>query len=156
MESQSSLAPVLETPEGPRIPLHLRYFSLLRRNRNFRQLWSAQITSQIGDWFYSLAVYDLILELTHSGKAVSWAIILQTLPWFFMTPLSGHIVDRFPRRRLMILADLARGFVVLGLLRVRDPSEVGLVYVLLGLEVVFASLFEPARNALLPSDRPGR
>jgi predicted MFS family arabinose efflux permease len=151
MTAQGSLIPVTESPDERPAPMHLRYFSLLRSNREFRRLWMAQLISEVGDWFYSLAVYDLLLELTRSGKAVSWAIIIQTLPWFFMTPLAGHIVDRFSRRRLMIVADLIRGFVVLGLLLVRTRSEVWLVYALLGLEVVFASLFEPARNALLPN-----
>src|SRR5712692_7693845 len=97
-----SLIPVAETPQAEQpAPMHLRYFSLLRSNFNFRRMWMAQLVSEIGDWFYSLAVYDLLLQLTHSGKAVSWAIIIQTLPWFFMSPLAGHIVDRFPRRRLM-------------------------------------------------------
>lgn len=148
VESGAVVAP--SEPVAPEAPLHLRYFALLRRNRNFRSLWSAQLISEIGDWFYSLAVYDLLLELTHRGQAVSWAIIIQTLPWFFMTPAAGPIVDHFRRRPLMILADLARGGVVLGLLLVRRPSEVWVVYLLLGLEVVFASLFEPARSALLP------
>lgn len=151
MDGESAVVPVTETPVAPRAPLHLRYFSLLRRNANFRRLWLAQLVSEIGDWFYSLAVYDLLLETTHSGKAVSWAIIIQLLPWFFMTPLAGALADRFPRRRLMIVADLVRGFVVLGLLFARTASDVWLVYALLGLEVIFASIFEPARNALLPN-----
>lgn len=106
-------------------PLHLRYFALLRENRNFRCLWLAQLISEIGDWFYSLTVYDLLLGFTHRGQAISWAIIIQTLPWFFMTPAAGLIVDRFPRRPLMILADVARGGVVIGLLLVRRSSESG-------------------------------
>ena len=40
------------------------YLNLLRTNRNFRRLWAAQIVSELGDWFYSLAVYSLLLELT--------------------------------------------------------------------------------------------
>lgn len=151
MNIESVVIPVAEAPLELRTPMHLRYFSLLRRNVGFRRLWLAQLISEIGDWFYSLAVYDLLFETTHSGRAVSYAIIIQTLPWFFMTPLSGHIVDRFSRRRLMILADVIRGFVVLGLLLVHTASEVWLVYLLLGLEVIFASFFEPARNALLPN-----
>ena len=151
MDAETPVVDVAETPATTHAPMHLRYFALLRRNANFRRLWMAQLISEIGDWFYSLAVYDLLLLTTHSAEAVSWAIIIQTLPWFFMTPLAGHIVDRFSRRRLMILADVVRGFVVLGLLRVRDPSDVWLVYVLLGLEVGFASFFEPARSALLPN-----
>jgi len=151
MDTETPVFDVAETPATMHTPMHLRYFALLRSNANFRRLWMAQLISEIGDWFYSLAVYDLLLLTTHSAKAVSWAIIIQTLPWFFMTPLAGHIVDRFSRRRLMILADVIRGFVVLGLLLARSRSEVWLVYVLLGLEVIFASFFEPARSALLPS-----
>jgi len=130
--------------------LHLRYFALLRSNPNFRRLWLAQLISELGDWFYSLAIYDLLLKKTHSGGAVGWAIIIQTLPWFFMTPLAGYIADRFPRRTLMILADVFQGFIVLGLLFTSVVSNVGLIYLLLGLEVIFASIFEPARSAILP------
>jgi MFS family permease len=151
MERESGVIPVTEAASAPRLPMHVRYLRLLRANANFRRLWLAQLVSEIGDWFYSLAVYDLLLQTTHSGKAVSYAIIIQTLPWFFMTPLAGHLVDRFSRRRLMILADVARGFVVLGLLRARSRSDAGLVYALLGLEVVFSSFFEPARNAIVPN-----
>jgi predicted MFS family arabinose efflux permease len=146
----SSVIPLQEAP-SPRGPLHLRYVSLLRTNPSFRRLWGAQLISEIGDWFYSLAVYDLLLKLTGSGKAVGWAIIIQLLPWFFMTPLAGFLADRFLRRQLMIVADVVRGCVVVGLLLVQDASDVWLVYVLLGVEVVFASIFEPARNALLPN-----
>ncbi len=151
MDSESPATPISETLAAPRIPLHLRYFSILRTNKDFRRLWLAQLISEIGDWFYSLAVYDLLHEATHSGKAVGWAIIIQLLPWFIMTPLSGALADRFPRRQLMIVADVVRGLVVLGLLLARTASDVWLVYALLGAEVIFASIFEPARNALLPN-----
>ena len=35
------------------------YYDLLRSNRNYRLLWLAQVVSELGDWFYSLAVYNL-------------------------------------------------------------------------------------------------
>ncbi len=138
------------SPEAHR-PMHLRYSGLLRGNVRFRRLWLAQFISEMGDWFYSLAVYDLILDLTGSGQAVSYAIIIQLLPWFFMTPLAGYLADRFSRRQLMIVADIVRGFVVLGLLLVRTAEDLWLIYLLLGVEVMFASIFEPARNALIPN-----
>ena len=34
------------------------YIDLLRRNRNFRQLWLGQVVSQMGDWFDTIALYD--------------------------------------------------------------------------------------------------
>ena len=153
-DGSSQIIPVSTSPAA-RLPIHLRYFSLLRSNPNFRRLWLAQLISEIGDWFYSLAIYDLLLVTTHSGKAVAWAIIIQTLPWFLMTPLAGHVADRFSRRALMILADVVRAFVVLGLLFVHTRSDVWLVYALLAVEVIFASIFEPARNAMLPNVATG-
>jgi MFS family permease len=151
MDSESSLIPVSERPAEPRLAMHLRYFTLLRRNRNFRFLWMAQLVSELGDWFYSLAIYDLLLKITNSGQAVGFAIIIQLLPWFFMTPVAGFLADRFRRRQLMIIADIVRSVVVLGLLLVRTTGDIWLVYALLGVEVIFASIFEPARNALLPN-----
>jgi MFS family permease len=151
MDRETAVIPLAETPAPPRAPMHLRYLALLRTNPSFRLLWGAQLISEIGDWFYSLAVYDMLLNLTGSGKAVAYAIILQLLPWFLMMPLAGYLADRFSRRRLMILADIVRGAVVLGLLLVRSPGDVWLIYVLLALEVSFASIFEPARNAYLPN-----
>jgi len=151
MDGEGAIIPVTETPPAPRVPLHLRYFSLLRSNSNFRRLWMAQLVSELGDWFYYLAVYDLLLATTHSGKVVAWALIIQLIPWIVMTPLTGAIADRFPRRALMIIADVARGFVVLGLLLCRTAADVWLVYVLLAVEMALASVFEPARSALLPN-----
>lgn len=150
MNREPSVIPVSEAP-ATRQPMHLRYLRLLRANPNFQRLWLAQLVSEIGDWFYSLAIYDLLLKLTGSGKAVSYAIIVQTIPWFLMTPLAGHIVDRFSRRRLMVVADVARGFIVAGLLLVRVRSDLWLIYLLLGLEILFASIFEPSRGAILPN-----
>ena len=151
MDTPTSPTPVSEhSPEVHR-PMHLRYFGLLKGNVRFRRLWLAQVISEMGDWFYSIAVYDLILKLTGSGQAVSYAIIIQLLPWFFMTPLAGYMADHFSRRRLMILADVVRGMVVLGLLFVRSAADLWLIYALLGLEVMFAAIFEPARNALIPN-----
>jgi predicted MFS family arabinose efflux permease len=150
MDAEPSFSPVAETATQ-QAPMHLRYFNLLRRNADFRRLWLAQLISEIGDWFYSLAVYDLLLETTNSGQAVGWAIIIQLLPWFFMTPLAGYLADRFRRRPLMITADAVRAVVVLGLLLIQSASDVWLVYSLLAVEVIFASIFEPARNALLPN-----
>ncbi len=151
MNNETPIIPIAETGEAGRQPMHLRYLGLLRANAEFRRLWIAQLVSEIGDWFYTLAVYDLLLQTTHSGKAVSYAIMIQTLPWFFTTPLAGQLADRFPRRNLMIIADVVRGFVVLGLIVAQSPSLLWLIYVLLGLETLFTSLFEPSRNALLPN-----
>lgn len=128
------------------------YFQLLRRNRNFRLLWLAQVVSELGDWFYSLAVYSLLLQLTNNrAQAVGLAVVLQVLPGTFIAPMAGAINDRVRRKTLMIGADVARFFVVLGMLLVRTPGMVWLAYPLLFLETVGVAFFEPAHSAIIPN-----
>jgi predicted MFS family arabinose efflux permease len=131
------------------------YLALLRRNRNYRLLWVAQIVSELGDWFYALAVYNLLLDLTGSkAQAVAFAVILQVLPSTFAAPTAGVLNDRISRKRIMIAADIARFFIVLGMLFIRTPSMVWLVYPLLFLETIGAAFFEPARSAVIPNIVP--
>jgi hypothetical protein len=128
------------------------YFQLLRRNRNFRLLWLAQVVSETGDWFYSLAVYSLLLDLTHNrAAAVGLAVVLQVLPATFVSPTAGAVNDRVSRKAIMIGADVARFFVVLGMLLVRTPGMVWLAYPLLFLETVGVAFFEPAHSAIIPN-----
>ena len=127
------------------------YLRLTRENRNFRKLWFAQIVSEIGDWFYTLAIYSLLLDLTGRASSVALALVLQVLPQTFVGPLAGAINDRLSRRRVMIFADLMRMLIVGSMLLVRSARFVWVVYPLLLLETVMAAFFEPARNSIIPS-----
>ena len=127
------------------------YAQLLRTNGNFRRLWLAQIVSEIGDWFYTLAIYSLLLELTGHAGSVALALVLQVLPQTFVGPLAGVVNDRVSRKKVMIAADLARMVIVLAMLLVRSRSTVWLVYPLLLCETVMAAFFEPARSSVIPN-----
>jgi MFS family permease len=127
------------------------YWRLTRENRNFRRLWSAQIISEIGDWFYTLAIYSLLLEYTGKASSVALALMLQVLPQTFIGPIAGVINDRISRRKVMIAADLSRMAIVGCMLLVRSPRMVWLVYPLLFLETVMWSFFEPARSSVIPN-----
>ncbi|MGD0569533.1 MAG: MFS transporter [Candidatus Sulfotelmatobacter sp.] len=127
------------------------YSRLLRGNRNFRRLWLAQIVSEIGDWFYTLSIYTLLLQLTGHASSVALALVLQVLPQTFIGPTAGVVNDRLRRKHVMIAADLVRVVVVLAMLLVRSQSTVWLVYPLLLAETLMAAFFEPARNAVIPN-----
>src|SRR5438270_9683991 len=127
------------------------YLPLLRRNRNFRLLYIGQTVSQLGDWFNTVAVYSLLLELTGSATAVAWMLIVQMLPIGIVGPLAGVVVDRLNRRRIMIAADILRGCVVLGLLIVRRADQVWIAYVVTAVAVTAQAFFEPARTATIPN-----
>src|SRR3984885_2977126 len=120
MEPQPELA-------APSISL-AAYLRLVRGNRNFRRLWLAQIVSEIGDWFYTLSIYTLLLQLTGHASAGRRGRVLRVLPQTFMGPPAGVVNDRLRRKHVMIAADLVRVVVVLAMLLGRSPFLVWLLY----------------------------
>ena len=127
------------------------YWRLLRDNRNFRRLWLAQIVSELGDWFYIVALYSLLLQFTGRAQAVGLALVLQVLPSTLVGPTAGVLNDRIRRKHVMIAADLFRMVVVACMMLVRSESMVWLVYPLLFFETVMYGFFEPARSAVIPT-----
>ncbi|HEX5706524.1 MAG TPA: MFS transporter [Pyrinomonadaceae bacterium] len=127
------------------------YVELLRRNRDFRQLWLGQVVSQLGDWFNTIAVYTLVMRLTGSGRAVGLVLVARFLPTILLGPLAGVVADRFNRRTVMIASDLARALVVLGFLFVRRPEHLWIVYALTLAQLALSTFFEPAKSAAIPS-----
>src|SRR5213596_891609 len=111
------------------------YIELVRRNRSFRYLWLGQVVSQMGDWFDTIALYTIILTLTGSGRNVGLLLVARFLPSFIFGPLSGVVADRFSRRWIMIISDLARAIVVLGFLFVRRADQLWIVYFLTVLQL---------------------
>jgi MFS family permease len=127
------------------------YARLLSGNGNFRRLWSAQVVSEIGDWFYTLAIYNLLLQLTGHAGSVALALVLQVLPQTLIGPTAGVVNDRLRRKHVMIAADLGRMLIVLCMLLVRSREMVWLVYPLLVAETLLAAFFEPARSSVIPN-----
>jgi len=127
------------------------YLRLLRGNPNFRRLWSAQVVSEIGDWFYTLAIYNLLLQLTGRAGSVALALVLQVLPQTLIGPTAGVVNDRLRRKHVMIAADLGRMVIVFSMLLVRSRTTVWLLYPLLVAETLLAAFFEPARSSVIPN-----
>ena len=130
------------------------YGRLVRRNRNFRKLWLAQIVSEIGDWFYTIAIFSLLLELTGRAQSVALGLVLWVLPQTFIGPIAGAVNDRVSRRKVMIMADLARVVIVGCMLFVRSAQSAWLIYPLIFMETIMAGFFEPARNSVIPNITP--
>ncbi len=126
------------------------YLPLLRRNANYRYLWSGQVISLLGDWFNLIASASLVASLTESGVAVGGLFVIRMLAQFAATPFAGVAADRYNRKHLLILADLGRALTVTGFLLVREPEHVWLLYVLTAIQLALSGLFFPARNAILP------
>jgi len=136
----------VESREGFRAAL-----ALLRRNRDFRRLYAASLISLGGDWFLLVALFGLALELTSSPLTLALLIAAQEVPFFFMSPIGGHLADRLNRKRLMVLCDLARSVLCLGFLLVDDAGTMWLVYLLLAAISSFSAAFDPASSAAFPN-----
>lgn len=127
------------------------YLELLRTNKHFRQLWLGQVVSQMGDWFNTIALYTIILNLTGSGRDIGLMMVARFLPSFVFGSLSGVLADRFSRRSIMIVSDLLRALVVLGFLFVRRADQLWILYVLTVAQLALSTFFEPAKTAAIPS-----
>jgi MFS family permease len=126
------------------------YVSLVRQNPRFRNLWFGQIISLLGDWFNLIASASLIAQLTQSGFAVGGLFVIRMLAPFLISPFAGVAADRFNRKQIMVVTDLARALTVLGFLVVREPDQVWLLYVLTALQLAISGIFIPAQTAILP------
>ncbi len=133
------------------------YLTLLRSNVNYRRLFFASGVSLAGDWFNVIAVVTLLAELNlHGASAIGAIFIIKQLPLLFMSPLAGVVADRFSRKTIMMLADLARFVVVAGLIFAPFFPSLWFVFGLLILQACFSGFFEPARSAILPDVVPAQ
>jgi MFS family permease len=128
----------------------------LFRNRSFVALWLGQTVSFIGDYFYWLAIPILVEQLTGSALQVGLSVIASTVPFLLLGPVAGVFVDRWDRKRTMIVSDLLRGLLVLACLLVRSPEQVWIYYVVAFLMSCVSRFFFPAQNATLPSIVTGK
>jgi len=127
------------------------YWSLLRHNRDFRLLYVGTLISLGGDWFLTVALLDLVLQLTGSATLASLILLCQTLPIFLLTPIAGHTVDRVDRRKLMIAVDLLRVGACLLPLLARTPALLPFAYLGVITISIGSAYFEPASQAALPN-----
>lgn len=128
------------------------YFLLLRDNPHYFRLWSAQAISLIGDWFNTIVLAALVARYSEgSGWAISALLLSRFLPPLIVSPLAGVLLDRFDRKKMLIISDLLRAVIVLGFLLVRSADMLWLVYVLTIIQFSLSAVFEPGRSALLPS-----
>jgi MFS family permease len=94
---------------------HHTHLSAALRQPRFRRLLIALAVSQAGDWLYNLALLALVFERTHSSTWVALTTASRVAPIVVGGPLGGVLADRFDRRRLMVLCDVARAACMLAL-----------------------------------------
>ena len=115
----------------------------------FFRLWVAQCVSSLGDWIGLIAILAIAARVSdNSGAAVSLVMTTRVLPGFLLGTVGGVIIDRFDRRKVMVLCDIGRASLLVCLPFVNGIA--GLLLISLGLEVL-TLLWGPAQAASVPN-----
>jgi dTMP kinase len=126
------------------------YLALLK-NRDFRNLALATVTSALGDWIGVLAILALTREILGPTRAAAFALgavmAARVIPSMILGPVAGVFVDRWNRKRVLIGADIGRGIVMAMI-----PFTDEIITLLLATFVieVMSALFAPAKDAVFP------
>jgi MFS family permease len=138
----------------PAMPSH-RYFEPLR-HRDFALLWSGQAVSQLGDGVFTVTLAIEALRLDHRAIGLSYVLAARLLPAVLFTLAGGVLVDRVPRRLVMLASDLARGGAVAVVTVLVATGGIHLIALVL-MAFVFGigdAVFFPAAMAITPELLP--
>jgi MFS family permease len=140
----------------------------LSSNRNWKRMWRGQATSMVGDMVFMVTIMLWIATKIAEGKswapaAVSGALMATAIPVLVVAPFAGVWVDRWDRRRTMLVADAARFLLIASLLvlpmlkhTISIGAQLTILYVVIAVASSFAEFFNPSRLAILgaivPSD----
>jgi MFS family permease len=129
---------------------------LLRSDPDFRTLWLGETVLRLGSGLRNVAVPWLILVLTGSPLSLGVSFTLLMTPDVLFSPVIGSLVDRQPRRKLMIIAAAVEGVVLLVLPAAQAVGvlTIWLVYGVLVVLSLTGALYHNAREALLPTIVP--
>jgi MFS family permease len=121
--------------------------------RDYRRLWTAAGVSTLGDGVRLAALPLLAASITRDPGAVAAVTLAGGLPWLLFSLLSGAVVDRVDRKRVMWMVDSGRALVMFGLATavVSDATSIPLLVVVAFLLGTGETLFDNAAQSLMPS-----
>ena len=128
-------------------------FVQLTEHRSFMRLWASQAVSNLGDWVYALAVGTTLAQRAGGARALAVVLMMQVGPAAVAGALGGPLIDRFSRKKLMIVSDVVRAAAVASLLLPGTVSA-GHIYAVAALLGLFGALFQPSLQASLPNVVP--
>ena len=134
-------------PEGEEHPVPTESFSLFR-SKAFLRLWIAQVFSSLGDWVGLFAILNITAQVSNkSAIALSLVMGARMLPGFFLATLGGVMVDRFDRRKIMVLCDVGRAGLIC---TVPFVNSLWLLVVVSFFIEIMTLLWGPAKDASVP------
>jgi len=125
--------------------------SVLTRNKDFRNLFAADLIGLGADWFVMIPLLTLLPHLTGTGVWGAFVLATDTGVTALLLPYTGTVADRLDRRKILIAADLSMAACALALLLVRTSATAWVALVAVGAIAVAKAFFAPAAQAALPN-----
>jgi MFS family permease len=125
-------------------------FSLLRRNRDIRLVFGAQVVSFLGDWFTFVAMAGLVEDKTNSRFLVSLVLVSMTIPGLFMSPIAGSFADRFDRKRILTTVSMLQALSA-ALMLFHSVVGIWILFVAQCSIAGLAAFVSPATGAAIPN-----
>ena len=122
------------------------------RERNYSLFFTGQGLSLIGSWIQSTTFNWLLYQLTDSALQLGYLTALMNLPALLLLPLAGSLVDRFDRRRLLLVLQslFMLQALVLGVITHFELLTLPLVVVMGCIQSLLTAFDGPARQAIVP------
>lgn len=127
------------------------YISLVRNNASFRRLWLAAVVSMLGEWFNTIALFLLILTYTESEWLLGVLFTVRMAGFALLQPFIGMMADRFSRKMLMIVSNLAQAVLALCFLWVNGPEDIVWMIGLSGVMMILHGVYMTAERASIPN-----
>jgi len=119
------------------------------RNRSFTLLWIGQLVSSMGSALTALAASILVYRVTGSALSVGLMLIATSGPTVLIGLVAGVFVDRYDRKRILLLSDLLRA-VLIFLVPILIPLNINWLYVIVALTSAITQFFDSAHASILP------
>ncbi len=126
----------------------LSNYGRLIRNRRYFPLWLGQLISNLGDTLHYIALVVWVYQRTGSSLAVAGTVFFEVVPIILLAPVAGVIIDRLPRKMVLVVSDVVRAGLVLALLFTTEQWQ---VYAVVALFTATGAFFNPAVSATLPT-----
>ena len=123
-------------------------FAPLRRP-GLRRLLIAQVPADLSDWLDFVALFALLAFVWDAGPhALAFLFVCMGLPYIFVGPLAGAVIDRADLRRALVLSNAARAAVTLSL---AFAPNLPVLLVLVVARSSADAFFTPAKQAAIPA-----
>ncbi|TDQ33779.1 MFS transporter [Aureibacillus halotolerans] len=134
------------------------YFKEVFKEKMNRQIIVGALSSRIGTLAFTAALSLYVLKLTGSPSALGFTLLMGTLPYFILGMVTGVVCDRFDKKKIIVVSDIARVIIgvmfILGLFILDPAYQLYMIYAVVILFAVFEAFLVTSFTSILPEVIP--